>query len=138
MEKIPTWHHIPSNTYNPHAWIIGEPDIGEGVWIGPFCVIDGSGDLSIGNHTEIAAGAQIYTHSTVRRALGFSDGPPDRRATRVGERCHIGAGAIILMGSSIGDHSVVGASAVVLEGTFAPAGSLLVGNPARVTPRSRE
>ena len=30
---------LPDNPYNPHAWIIGEPTIGEGCWIGAFTVI---------------------------------------------------------------------------------------------------
>ena len=28
------------NPYNPHAWIIGTPEIGEGTWIGAFTVIE--------------------------------------------------------------------------------------------------
>ena len=32
-------HGLPENKYNKHAWIIGDPDIGENVWIGAFCVI---------------------------------------------------------------------------------------------------
>ena len=39
---------LPPNPYNPHAWVIGEPEIGEGTWIGAFTVIDGSGGLTIG------------------------------------------------------------------------------------------
>ena len=44
----PDWHHLPPNPYNPHAWILGHPEIGPGCWIGAFCVIDGSGGLAIG------------------------------------------------------------------------------------------
>ena len=66
---VPEWHHLPENPYNPHAWIVGEPAIGPGCWIGAFTVIDGSGGLTIGAGCDISAGAQIYTHSTVRRVL---------------------------------------------------------------------
>lgn len=125
-------HGLPANPYNPHAWIVGEPFIGDGVWIGAFCVIDGSGGLEIGQGCDISAGVQIYSHSTVERCLSERAKPTVRRATRIGEQVHIGANAVILMGSDIGHHSVVGAGAVVKEGTVAPPHSLIVGVPARV------
>jgi acetyltransferase-like isoleucine patch superfamily enzyme len=132
MDSRPEWHHLPANPYNPHAWILGDPDIGPDVWIGAFTVIDGSGGLAIGSGTHVSSGAQIYTHSTVSRALSGGRSPIDRRATRIGDECHVGAGAIVLMGCQIGSHCVIGAGSVVLEGTTADAYSLIVGNPARV------
>jgi len=132
MEPAPQWHHLPANSYNPHAWIVGEPTIGEDCWIGAFAVIDGSGGLVIGRGCDVAAGAQIYSHSTVDRALSNGAQSIRHRPTFIGDYCHIGAGAIILMGSTIGHHSVIGAGAIVLEGTLAPPHSRLVGNPARI------
>lgn len=123
---------LPSNPFNPLAWVVGEPDIGDDVWIGAFTVIDGSGGLTIGHGCDISSGAQIYTHSTVRRCVSDRVLPIDRAATRIGRNVHVGAQAVILMGSDIGDFSVVGAGAIVREGTIAPAHSLLVGVPARV------
>lgn len=105
------------------------------MWIGAFCVIDGSGGLTVGNGCHISAGAQIYSHSTVDRALSGGQLPTARAATAIGDHCHVGAGAIVLMGVEIGAYSVVGAGSVVLEGTKAPPHSLIVGNPARVIPR---
>lgn len=137
MEDIPAWHHLPRNPYNAHAWLVGEPHVGDDVWIGAFTVIDGSGGLTIGDGCHISAGAQIYTHSTVARALSAGELPTERRPTSIGAHCHVGAGAIILMGSMIGSRCVVGAGAVVLEGTVAPDDSLIVGNPATVRPRKR-
>jgi UDP-3-O-[3-hydroxymyristoyl] glucosamine N-acyltransferase len=67
------WHHLPPNPYNPHAWVIGAPEIGESTWIGAFTVIDGSGGLQIGRGCDVSAGAQIYTHSTVARAVSTRD-----------------------------------------------------------------
>lgn len=125
---------VPPNAYNSMAWLVGDPVIGEGTWIGAFCVIDGSGGLTIGRHCDISSGAQIYTHSTVRRAVSDGAAPIDRRPTVIGDHCHLGAGAIVLMGSQIGSHCIVGAGSVVLEGTQAPDFSVLVGIPARVLP----
>ena len=127
-------HHLPANPYNPHAWILGEPVIGDDVWMGAFTVIDGRRGLDIGHGCNISAGAQIYSHSTVERCLSDRALPIQRAATRIGRNVHVGANAVILMGSDIGDFSVVGAGTVVKEGTVAPPYSVLVGVPARVIP----
>lgn len=130
----PTWHHLPANPFNPHAWIVGEPSIGAGTWIGAFTVIDGSGGLTIGRGCDISAGAQIYSHSTVHRALSEHQSSIERSATTIGDWVHVGAGAVILMGSQIGSHCVVAAGAVVRQGTKAPDWSVLRGVPAKVIP----
>ena len=123
---------LPANRYNPHAWIVGEPEIGEGVWIGAFTVVDGSGGLKIGLGCDISAGAQVYTHSTVARCVSGHTAAIQRASTSIGDHVHIGAAAVVLMGSRIGSHSIVAAGAVVKEFTDAPPYSLLVGVPARV------
>lgn len=123
---------LPANPYHPHAWIVGEPEIGEECWIGAFCVIDGSGGLSIGKGCNLSAGTQVYTHSTVARCVSEGSVPIERMPTRLGDYVYVGANAVILMGTRIGDHSVVAAGAVVPEGTTAPPYSLLRGVPAKV------
>jgi maltose O-acetyltransferase len=50
----------------------------------------------------------------------------------VGKRVMVGVGAILLPGTNIGEDSVVGAGAVV-HGEIPP-GSLVLGNPAKVSP----
>ena len=60
---------LPPNPYNPHAWIVGEPEIGDGCWIGAFTLIDGSGGLTIGKGCDVSSGAQILTHSSARRTV---------------------------------------------------------------------
>lgn len=134
MDEPPAWHHLPPNPYNPHAWVLGEPDIGDGCWIGAFCLLDGSGDLQVGEGCDISAGAQIYTHTTVGRCLTEGARKVERAPTVIGSHTHIGANAVILMGTRIGSHCVVAAGAVVPAHTVAPDHSLLVGVPARVVP----
>lgn len=51
----------------------------------------------------------------------------------IGDRCWLGEGCAVLKGVTIGDGCVVGANAVVTRS--APAGSMLVGVPARVIKR---
>ena len=49
---------------------------------------------------------------------------------RIGKRCWIGAGALIMPGVTIGDDTVIGAGSVVTKDI--PAGVVAVGNPCRV------
>ncbi|WP_428966740.1 acyltransferase [Micromonospora fluostatini] len=122
---------LPANPYNAHAWIVGEPVIGAGTWIGAFTVIDGSGGLTIGAGCDISSGAQIYTHSSVRRCVSGRAYPQvDRAPVTIGDRVFIGANATVLMGVTIGDGAVVGAGAVVTRDV--PAGTVVAGVPARV------
>jgi len=129
-----TNHGIPENPYNPHCWITGKPDIGEQTWIGAFTLIDGLGGLKIGRGCDISSGAQILTHSTVRRCLTERQFDKiDYRPTVIEDHVFVGTNATILMGCQIGHHSVIGAGAVVLAGSTIPPFSLVVGVPGRVT-----
>lgn len=123
-------HGLPSNPYNPHAWVTGAPTIGEGTWIGAFTVLDGSGGLTIGAGVDVSCGAQIYTHSTARRCVSGRQYPIiDRAPTVIGDRVFIGANATVLMGVTIGEGAVVGAGAVVTSDVAA--GTIVAGVPAR-------
>lgn len=122
---------LPSNPYNALCWVVGEPEIGAGCWIGAFTLIDGSGGLRIGRGVEVSSGAQIVTHSSMRRTVTARKHPDvDQAPVEIGDHCFIGTNATVLMGSRIGAHSVVAAGAVVLEFADFPPYSLIAGNPA--------
>lgn len=124
---------LPPNKYNPLAWITGEPEIGEGCWIGAFTLIDGLGGLKIGKGCDISSGAQILSHSSVKRCLTERvHAGVDKRPTEIGDHVFIGTHAVILMGAKIGHHSVVAAGSVVLEGAEIPPYSLVAGVPGRI------
>lgn len=124
---------LPPNPYNPLAWIAGEPEIGEGCWIGAFTLIDGLGGLKIGRGCDISCGVQILSHSTARRCVTERVHEAiDKRPTEIGDHVFIGSNAVVLMGAKVGHHSIIGAGAVVREGMEIPAYSLVVGVPARI------
>ena len=139
MDRPPAPHDsaaLPVNPYNPHAWVVGEPVIGTGTWIGAFTVVDGSGGLTIGDGCDISSGAQIYTHSSVRRCVSAGAfASVERAPVLIGDHVFIGAGAIVNMGVTIGDHSVVAPGAVVTRDV--PAYTVVAGVPARPTARVR-
>lgn len=118
------------NPYNPLAWFVGEPVIGEGTWIGPFALIDASGGLEIGRGCDIAAGAHIYTHSSARRCVTGRAAPIARAPVRIGDRTFVGAGAKIFMGVTVGSHCIVNANAVVTRDV--PDRGVVAGVPARL------
>lgn len=126
-------HGIPPNPYNVHCWLTYDPKIGEGTWVGAFTLLDGRGGLTIGSGCDISSGAQILTHSSVRRCLSERRyDVVDCLPTVIEDHVFVGTNAVILMGSHVGHHSIVAAGAVVLERTQIPPYSLVAGVPARV------
>lgn len=125
---------LPENPYNEHAWIVGDPKIGDGTWIGAFTVVDGSGGLTIGRGCDVSCGVHIYTHSTVRRCVsGRRYDTIDRAPVVIGDHVFLGANVVVMMGVTIGDSAVVAAGAVVTHDV--PAYAVVGGIPATVIGR---
>jgi len=85
------------------------------------------GSIVIGSETLVAFKTLIYT----RDPLTGEDRP-----VRIGSRCFIGGGSLILPGVTIGDECLVGAGAVVFDDV--PPRSIVGGNPARVIRRDAD
>lgn len=126
------------NEHNPLAWIRGidkgNVKIGEGTWIGPFCVIDGEYDkVELGRGVNVSSGAQIITHDTAKRCVSERQMKSIEHApTSVGDFVYIGTNAVILKGCIIGHHSIIAAGAVVKENSTIPPYSMVAGVPAEI------
>jgi len=93
--------------------IVGDVEIGDNTWIGPFCSLDGTGKLKIGNYCSISAGTQILTHDTVKYALSGGKHEYEYSPVIIGDCCFIGVHSIILKGVKLGSHCLVAANSVV-------------------------
>jgi acetyltransferase-like isoleucine patch superfamily enzyme len=112
---------------------MGNVQVGENTWIGPFTILDGSGGLTIGSNCSISAGVHIYSHNTVKWALSGGKCPYEYAPVTIGDNSFIGPQAIIQNGITLGAHVVVAANSFV-NASF-PAGSIVGGNPARMLGR---
>jgi acetyltransferase-like isoleucine patch superfamily enzyme len=116
--------------------------IGDDVYIGDDCILSCSELVEIGEATLLGHGVQIFDNNShpldaEQRFADWQsvrDGGGDRHhiesaPVRIGTRCWIGFGAIILRGVTLGPGSVVGAASVVTSDVAA--GAVVAGNPAR-------
>jgi acetyltransferase-like isoleucine patch superfamily enzyme len=111
--------------------VLGNVTVGRHTWIGPGCILDGSGGgLAIGDFCSISSGVQIYTHHTVNRSISLGVAPIDYAPTRIGNGVYIGPNTVLQMGLAIGDKVVIGANSFVNRDI--PTGSKAYGNPARI------
>jgi acetyltransferase-like isoleucine patch superfamily enzyme len=118
-------------TMYDNVLVLGDVKVGRHTWIGPGCILDGSGGgLKIGDHCSISAGVQIYTHHTVNRSITLGTAPIDYAPTTIGDGVYIGPNTILQMGLTIGDKVVIGANSFVNRDL--PTGAKAFGNPAQI------
>ncbi len=118
-------------TMYDNVLVLGEVRVGKNTWIGPGCILDGTGGgLQIGDWCSISAGVQIYTHHTVKRSISLGEEPIEYAQTRIGSGVYIGPNTIIQMGVTVGDKAIIGASSFVNRDV--PMGATTFGCPARI------
>jgi acetyltransferase-like isoleucine patch superfamily enzyme len=110
--------------------ILGNVRVGKHTWIGPNVILDGSGDLEIGDYCSISAGVQIYTHNSIEWARSLGVEPLSYKPTIIGSGVYIGPQTVIQMGITIGEKSVIGAMSFINRDI--PAGSQAWGIPATI------
>lgn len=114
------------------ARVVGDVTLGKGVSVWYNAVLRGDeGAITIGENTNIQDGAVLHEKTTVGRGCTVGHHAILHGCT-VGDNTLIGMGAIVLNGARIGDGCLVGAWALVTGKLDAPAGSLILGSPAKV------
>ncbi len=119
----------------PSADVIGDTQLGEGasVWFGAVIRADNT-PILVGARTNIQEGAML--HSDPGAPLSIGEGctighHAILHGCTIGNNVLVGMGATVLNNAVIGDDCLIGANALVTEGKVFPAGSLIVGAPAK-------
>jgi len=130
------------------------PRLGAGVYLARTAVV--VGDVTLGDHSSVWYGAvlrgdinriEVGHHSNIQdnAVLHLADDFPclignwvtvghsaNVHACTIGDECLVGMGATVLDGAVVGEQCLIGAHALVTPGTVIPAGSLVLGSPAKV------
>jgi gamma-carbonic anhydrase len=131
-----------------------KPRLGAGVYIAKTAVV--VGDVRLGDHASVWYNATVrgdinyievghHTNIQDNAVLHLADDYPCIlgnyvtvghsaiiHACTIGNEVLVGMGAIVLDGAIVGDQCLIGAKALVTGGTKIPAGSLVLGSPAKV------
>ena len=116
----------------PGAAVVGDVTLGKGVSVWYNAVLRGDeGAITVGEGTNIQDGAILHEETVVGAGCTIGHGAIVHGCT-VGNNVLVGMGAIVLNGAKIGDDCIVGAGALVTGKMDAPAGSMILGSPAKV------
>jgi carbonic anhydrase/acetyltransferase-like protein (isoleucine patch superfamily) len=118
------------------AVVMGDVTLGDGVSVWYNAVLRGDiNRIVIGDHSNIQDNSVVHladdfpcevgSYVTVGHAAII-------HACRIGDECLIGMGAVVLDGSEIGAQCLIGARALVTQNVKIPAGSLVLGSPAKI------
>ena len=131
-----------------------KPTIGKNVYIAKGAVV--FGDVTLGDHSSIWYNAVLrgdinrivvghHTNIQDNAVLHVADEFPCIlgnyvtvghsaiiHACNIGDEVLVGMGAVILDGAAVAEQSLIGAKALVTQGMRIPAGSLVLGAPAKV------
>jgi carbonic anhydrase/acetyltransferase-like protein (isoleucine patch superfamily) len=136
------------------TFLRSKPRLGKGVYIAHGAVL--VGDVTVGDYSSVWYNAVLrgdinqivvghHTNIQDNAVLHLADEYPCVvgnyvtvghcaivHACTVGDEVLVGMGATILDGAVIGERSLIGANALVTQKTEIPAGSLVLGSPAKV------
>ncbi len=127
----------PSCFVEDSAQVIGDVVLGEGASVWFNCVVRGDvNPIRIGARTNIQDLTMIHVQS---HKFGTTIGEDVTvghhvvlHGCTVGSRVLVGMGAILMDGVVVGDDCIIAAGALLTPGTQIPAGSLVLGSPAKV------
>lgn len=118
------------------AVVVGDVELGDrsSVWYGAVL----RGDINrivVGRHSNIQDNAVLHLADDFPCILGdwvTVGHSANVHACTIEDECLVGMGATVLDGAVVGTQSLIGANALVTPGMVVPAGSLVLGSPARV------
>lgn len=123
--------HFEKNRFHPLVWIVGEPVIGDNVYIGGFSEVNAKhARVVIGDNCDIASFVSINCADSHKKCIGLLD-DVERRDIVLEYNVFVGSHSVIKGGAHIGHHSVIAAGTVV-DGVRIPPYSLVLGNPMQV------
>jgi acetyltransferase-like isoleucine patch superfamily enzyme len=120
-------------------------DLSDNIWIGHYCLVDGTGGVIIEEGVQLSSHTVVYSHSSQDsiRLLGkhFMEWPARKRPgyklkpVTIGSYTFVGTSSVILPGSVIGKGCIIGAGSVV-NGKI-PDYAIAVGNPVKIVGDTR-
>ncbi len=114
------------------AKVSGDVTLGRGVNVWHNAVLRGDdGAITVGENTNIQDCVILHEETHVGAGCTVGHGAIVHGCT-IGDNVLIGMGAVVLNGAKIGDDCIVGAGALVTGKMDAPAGSMVLGSPAKV------
>ena len=114
------------------ACVCADVTLGKGVSVWYNAVIRGDeGAITVGENTNVQDCAILHEETHVGSGCTIGHSAIVHGCT-VGDNVLIGMGAVILNGARIGNDCIVGAGALVTGKMDAPAGSMILGSPAKV------
>ena len=132
-EKAKFYGFLEGTSIYDSSLVLGDVKVGKNCWIGPNTILDGSGGLVIGDHCDISAGSQIYTHDTVARVIYGAE--ISHAPVKIGSHVYVGPNVIITKGVTIGDYVIIGANSLVTHDI--PSNSKGWGSPFQIKGKAR-
>lgn len=125
----------PSAFVHPAAVLSGSVTLGENASVWPCAVLRGDiAEIIVGENSNIQDNACVHVNyncpAVIGRGVTVGHGAIVH-GSKIGDNCLIGMNAVVLE-SEIGPNCLIGAGAVVTAGKNIPAGSLVMGVPAKV------
>ena len=119
------------------ADVIGEVELGSESSIWFQCVVRGDvNSIHIGSRTNIQDQSMLHVTRKISPLRVGDEVTVGHRVTlhgcRIGNRCLIGMGAIVMDDAEVGDECIIGAGALVTQGKKIPSRSVVMGAPGRV------
>ena len=138
-EQVPSVR--PSCYVHKTSVLIGDVTLGENVSVWPCAVLRGDiASITVGDNSNIQENACVHVNydapCIIGRGASVGHGAVVH-GSKIGDNCLIGMNAVV-MESEIGPNCIIGAGAVVPAGKNIPAGSLVMGVPAKIVRKLEE